>query len=278
VTTHQPTTPTSPPARAASAVVGLLCDENGFRAWWSTIDSADRKALYGMLADAIAEQLGEPVGIDLQVSGPDANDQPTTPRAALLALAQRIDTGKVTSRPDVALVELAGLLIQEAERYPDEPAPDPVTAELVGEPTLDVDQQLRVEALQAASHWHLGCALDDGVSPQDVVTVARVFEGYLNPPDGQVGPQDIPPTLATGGLTGLPILVELTQQDGSVVPFGEVGPGDGTAPQGIAEAVLAELEGRSGFDGWWGGIDADIRSEIRAALAERIEHAMRGNR
>ena len=48
---------------------------------------------------------------------------PTTPRAALLALAERIDSGEMTPRPDVALVRLAGLLIKEAARYPDDTEP-----------------------------------------------------------------------------------------------------------------------------------------------------------
>jgi len=38
-----------------------------------------------------------------------------------------------------------------------------------------------------------------------------------------------------------------------------------------ADAVIDELNARSGFDYWWDDIDRDIQDEIRETLAERIE-------
>jgi hypothetical protein len=46
----------------------------------------------------------------------------------------------------------------------------------------------------------------------------------------------------------------------------------------IVDDVLAELNGRGGFDGWWGDIHPDIRTEIRQALAARVEAALTGVR
>jgi len=43
----------------------------------------------------------------------------------------------------------------------------------------------------------------------------------------------------------------------------------------IVDAVLEDLEGRSGFDGWWGDIDDAIQREIRVELAEKIEALLR---
>jgi hypothetical protein len=42
----------------------------------------------------------------------------------------------------------------------------------------------------------------------------------------------------------------------------------------IVDDILAELSDRSGFDGWWGDIDPDIQTEIRQALAARVETAL----
>lgn len=38
-----------------------------------------------------------------------------------------------------------------------------------------------------------------------------------------------------------------------------------------AEAVLHELNDRSGFDHWWGNIDGDVQEEIRDELAKVID-------
>jgi len=38
-----------------------------------------------------------------------------------------------------------------------------------------------------------------------------------------------------------------------------------------ADAVLDELDKRSGFDYWWDDIDSDIQNEIRDTLAKRID-------
>jgi hypothetical protein len=128
-----------------------------------------------------------------------------TPRAALLDLAERIDTGNAEKLPDASLVRLAGILRVEADRYPDEPAAqqphtthgrstdqyvaalraeverlrlqaigEPVTAELVGMPTLTVDQQLRVAALHTATAGRL-----PGDTMGETISEARVFEAYL---------------------------------------------------------------------------------------------------
>jgi hypothetical protein len=39
----------------------------------------------------------------------------------------------------------------------------------------------------------------------------------------------------------------------------------------IVDVVLDDMEGRSGFDGWWSDIDEDTRREIRMELAEKVE-------
>jgi hypothetical protein len=95
-------------------------------------------------------------------------------RAALLDLAERIDTGKFEKLPDASLARLAGILRVEADRYPDQAAGEPITAELVGMPALDVDQQLRVAALHAATAGRLPAA-----DPDETISEARVFEAYL---------------------------------------------------------------------------------------------------
>ena len=52
-------------------------------------------------------------------------DTPTTPRAALIDLADRIDAGQIDRLPDAPLVRLAGRLRRAAERYSDEPEASP---------------------------------------------------------------------------------------------------------------------------------------------------------
>jgi hypothetical protein len=42
-----------------------------------------------------------------------------------------------------------------------------------------------------------------------------------------------------------------------------------------AEAVLDDLNDRSGFDHWWGDIDGDVQREIRGELAKTIDNAAR---
>lgn len=42
-----------------------------------------------------------------------------------------------------------------------------------------------------------------------------------------------------------------------------------------AQAVLADLKDRSGFDHWWADIDSDTRREIRDDLAKEIDKAGR---
>lgn len=45
---------------------------------------------------------------------------------------------------------------------------------------LTADERLRVEALQAAAHWHIGSTLtNEDAGPWVVVVTARVFEAYL---------------------------------------------------------------------------------------------------
>lgn len=39
------------------------------------------------------------------------------------------------------------------------------------------------------------------------------------------------------------------------------------------KAVLDDLNDRSGFDHWWGGIDSDTKRDIRVDLAKAIEKA-----
>lgn len=43
----------------------------------------------------------------------------------------------------------------------------------------------------------------------------------------------------------------------------------------IVDAVIGDLEGRSGFDGWWGDIDETTQREIRVELAEKVEAILR---
>lgn len=38
----------------------------------------------------------------------------------------------------------------------------------------------------------------------------------------------------------------------------------------IVEEVFGELDGRSGFDHWWGPIEEDVANEILDALTERV--------
>lgn len=75
-----------------------------------------------------------------------------------------------------------GALRDEVERLRLQVAGEPIpgVVELVGGPALDRDELLRVEALQAAAHWHIGSTLDDeDAGPQTVIDTAHAFEGYL---------------------------------------------------------------------------------------------------
>lgn len=38
----------------------------------------------------------------------------------------------------------------------------------------------------------------------------------------------------------------------------------------ISKKILSELNDRSGFDGWWDGIDADIQKEIHESIAKIV--------
>lgn len=44
----------------------------------------------------------------------------------------------------------------------------------------------------------------------------------------------------------------------------------------IVTEVISELDGRGGFDHWWGGIEEDIQEEILEALYVRVEKALDG--
>lgn len=50
------------------------------------------------------------------------------------------------------------------------------------------------------------------------------------------------------------------------------GMGDEQADR-IVDAVLRELNGRGGFDHWWGNIDHEIREEIRETLRRQVQAA-----
>jgi hypothetical protein len=128
-------------------------------------------------------------------------DQPTTPRAALLAFADYLTEHDMPApAPSSVYAQLAR---EHAERYPaqpshleafrrlstveqlddmrrhltGQPAPGLLTAELVGTPTLDVDQLLRVEALHAATHWLTEHDAEGGIA--DVLVTADAFEAWL---------------------------------------------------------------------------------------------------
>ena len=38
----------------------------------------------------------------------------------------------------------------------------------------------------------------------------------------------------------------------------------------LTEEILYELQGRSGFDGWWWNIEKEIRTEIHEAITKII--------
>lgn len=38
----------------------------------------------------------------------------------------------------------------------------------------------------------------------------------------------------------------------------------------IVEKMIDELNGRGGFDGWWGSIDGDIQDEIKEELEQIV--------
>lgn len=40
--------------------------------------------------------------------------------------------------------------------------------------------------------------------------------------------------------------------------------------EAVVNAVFDDLDGRAGFDDWWGGIDAEIADEIRRILEEKV--------
>lgn len=42
----------------------------------------------------------------------------------------------------------------------------------------------------------------------------------------------------------------------------------------VAQEILHELNGRGGFDGWWGEIDDEIQEEILVALSNVIQKAV----
>ncbi len=42
----------------------------------------------------------------------------------------------------------------------------------------------------------------------------------------------------------------------------------------IAKKIVDDLEGRSGFDGWWEDIDPPIQAEIHEEIASTIRNAM----
>lgn len=42
----------------------------------------------------------------------------------------------------------------------------------------------------------------------------------------------------------------------------------------ITEEVFSELDGRSGFDHWWGGIEKDVADEILDELTDRVKKTL----
>jgi hypothetical protein len=89
-------------------------------------------------------------------------ERPTTPRAALTALADAIELDQcATWLPKASVVEV---LRREAGTYPDEPEGEAPS--------------LRVEALHAASHWLIGRDDEDDQGAR-VIAAARAFEAYL---------------------------------------------------------------------------------------------------
>jgi hypothetical protein len=43
----------------------------------------------------------------------------------------------------------------------------------------------------------------------------------------------------------------------------------------IVEKIIDELNGRGGFDGWWGGVDEDIQNEIKEDLCQIIQNTLK---
>jgi hypothetical protein len=52
--------------------------------------------------------------------------------------------------------------------------------------------------------------------------------------------------------------------------------GNGMIENDVVDAVLNDLEDRSGFDWWWDDIDPDIREEIKAELAAKVRTVLDG--
>lgn len=107
-------------------------------------------------------------------------DRPSTPSAALLAFADELDDIlDPTVVPPATIATIVHMARERAHSLTDEPdAPQPIETygvELVGTPALDVDQQIRVEALRAAARF---CASSPDTIA-DVVDVAHTFEAYL---------------------------------------------------------------------------------------------------
>lgn len=101
------------------------------------------------------------------------SDQLTTPRAALLAFAAWLDrTDMPAPMPSSVTAQLAR---EYAENYADEAPGFAVEAAIAA---ALVPDPYRVEALQAAAHWHIGSGLGD-YDPADVIRAARPFEAYL---------------------------------------------------------------------------------------------------
>lgn len=42
----------------------------------------------------------------------------------------------------------------------------------------------------------------------------------------------------------------------------------------VVRCVLRDLQGRSGFDSWWYGIDPDIQDEVKDTLADEVAAAL----
>lgn len=45
-------------------------------------------------------------------------------------------------------------------------------------------------------------------------------------------------------------------------------------PEAIADAVLDDLRGRSGFDHWWDALDEELRDEVRDAAAVAVTQVL----
>lgn len=102
---------------------------------------------------------------------------PATRRAALLDIATRIDEGRFGRDTTPALVRLAGLLINEANRYPT--VDGELYSELIGSEAAPSDYEIRREAVQCAAVRLQNTSPGSGTYGEQLIRLAEQLEPYL---------------------------------------------------------------------------------------------------